>query len=44
MRLHQESISGKRERNTLAIYLALVNNQPKGWLIHDIVPKSKSKG
>ena len=27
----------------MAIYLALVNNQPKGWLIHDIVLKSKSQ-
>ena len=39
MRLHQDGISGKRERNTLETYLALVNNQPKGWLIHDIVHK-----
>ena len=28
--------SGKRERNTLAIYLALVNNHWKRWLIHDM--------
>ena len=28
--------SGKRERNTLVIFPALVNNPPKGGLIHDI--------
>ena len=28
--------SGKRERNTLVTYLEVVNNLPKGGLIHDI--------
>ncbi len=28
--------SGKRERNTLVTYPELVNNSPKGGLIHDI--------
>ena len=27
--------SGKRVRNTLVIYLEVVNNPPKGELIHD---------
>ncbi len=35
-RLHQRSISGKRERNTLVIFPELVNNPSKGGLIHDI--------
>ena len=36
--------SGKRERNTLAIFPALVNNPPKGGLIHDIVPPPYGSG
>ena len=28
--------SGKRERNTLVIYLQAVNNHWKRWLIHDM--------
>ena len=37
-RLHQVSISGKRERNALVTYFELVNNTGKLVLIHDIVP------
>ena len=32
--------SGKRERNTLATYPELVNNSPKGGLIHDMDEKT----
>ena len=40
VRLHQGGVSGKRERNTLVTSLALVNNLPKGGLIHDIASQA----
>ena len=36
LRLHQDSVSGKRERNTLVTHPGLVNNSGKLELIHDI--------